>query len=64
MALREQRFFCDVFLRIKHWRLKMSADTGHTFIVGSLEKGRCESQDTHAMVSVGVFGLQSFVQEN
>ena len=35
-------FLCDVFLRLNGWKLKMSADTGYTFIVGSLEKGRCD----------------------
>ncbi|MFC1777567.1 type II toxin-antitoxin system death-on-curing family toxin [Pseudomonadota bacterium] len=35
-------FLSDVFLRLNGWKLKMSADTGHTFIVGSLEKGRCD----------------------
>ena len=35
-------FLCDVFLRLNGWKLKMSADAGYTFIVGSLEKGRCD----------------------
>ena len=35
-------FLSDVFLRLNGWKLKMSADAGHTFIVGSLEKGRCD----------------------
>ena len=35
-------FLCDVFLRLNGWNLKMSADTGYAFIVGSLEKGRCD----------------------
>ena len=35
-------FICDVFLRINGWKLKMSTDVGHTFIVGSLEEGRCD----------------------
>ena len=35
-------FLCDVFLRLNGWKLKMSADTAYTFIVGSLEKGRCD----------------------
>ena len=35
-------FLCDVFLRLNGWKLKMSADAGYTFIVGSLENGRCD----------------------
>jgi death-on-curing protein len=35
-------FLCDVFLRLNGWKLKMSADAGYTFIVGSLEKGCCD----------------------
>lgn len=35
-------FICDVFLRLNGWKLKMSADAGYTFIVGSLEEGRCD----------------------
>ena len=35
-------FLCDVFLRLNGWKLKMSADAGYMFIVGSLEKGRCD----------------------
>ena len=35
-------FLCDVFLRLNGWKLKMSADAGYTFIIGSLEKGRCD----------------------
>ena len=35
-------FLCDVFLRLNGWKLKMTADAGYTFIVGSLEKGCCD----------------------
>ena len=35
-------FICDVFLRINGWKLKMETEVGYTFIVGSLEKGRCD----------------------
>jgi death-on-curing protein len=35
-------FLCDVFLRLNGWKLKLGADAGHTFIVGSLEKGCCD----------------------
>ncbi|MDH4019593.1 MAG: type II toxin-antitoxin system death-on-curing family toxin [Xanthomonadales bacterium] len=35
-------FPCDVFLRLNGWKLKMTADVGHDFIVGSLEKGCCD----------------------
>ena len=35
-------FFCDVFLRLNGWRLRMSSEVGYTFIVGSLENGRCD----------------------
>ena len=31
-------FLCDVFLRLNCWKLKMSADAGYTFIVGSLKR--------------------------
>ena len=35
-------FICDVFLRLNGWKLKMDTEVGYTFIVGSLEKGRCD----------------------
>jgi death-on-curing protein len=35
-------FFCDVFLRLNGWKLGMTAETGYTFIVGSLENGCCD----------------------
>lgn len=35
-------FFCDVFLRLNGWKLKTDPEVGHSFIVGSLEKGRCD----------------------
>jgi len=35
-------FLSDVFLRLNGWKLKISADAGYAFIVGSLEKGRCD----------------------
>jgi len=35
-------FMCDVFLRINGWKLKMSAEVGYTFIVGSLKEGYCD----------------------
>ena len=34
-------FCCDVFLRLNGWKLKVTADAGHAFIVGSLEQGGC-----------------------
>lgn len=35
-------FISDVFLRLNGWKLKMDTEVGYTFIVGSLEKGRCD----------------------
>ena len=35
-------FISDVFLRLNGWKLSVDVDTGYTFIVGSLEKGRCD----------------------
>ncbi len=35
-------FICDVFLRLNGWKLKMDTEVGYKFIVGSLEKGRCD----------------------
>ena len=35
-------FICDVFLRLNGWKLRMNSDAGYTFIVGSLENGRCD----------------------
>lgn len=35
-------FISDVFLRLNGWKLRMSPKVGHTFIVGSLEKRRCD----------------------
>ncbi len=35
-------FTCDVFLRLNGWKLKVGADAGYQFIVGSLEKGQCD----------------------
>jgi death-on-curing protein len=35
-------FICDVFLRLNGWKLKVNTEVGYTFIVGSLEKGRCD----------------------
>jgi len=35
-------FICDVFLRLNGWKFNVSSDDGHKFIVGSLEKGRCD----------------------
>ena len=35
-------FICDVFLRLNGWKLEMDTEVGYTFIVGSLEKGRCD----------------------
>ena len=35
-------FICDVFLRLNGWKLKVETEVGYTFIVGSLEKGRCD----------------------
>ncbi|MFT5138762.1 MAG: death-on-curing protein [Rhodothermales bacterium] len=35
-------FTCDVFLRLNGWKLKVTADQGETFIVGSLERGECD----------------------
>lgn len=35
-------FTCDVFLRLNGWKLKVGAKAGHAFIIGSLQKGRCD----------------------
>jgi len=35
-------FCCDVFLRLNGWKLKVDANSGHAFIVGSLENGNCD----------------------
>ena len=35
-------FCCDVFLRLNGWKLRVTADAGHAFIVGSLEKHECD----------------------
>jgi len=34
-------FICDVFLRLNGWKLRIEVDAAHTFIVGSLEQGKC-----------------------
>ena len=35
-------FTCDVFLRLNGWKLKVTADEGEAFIVGSIERGECD----------------------
>ena len=35
-------FFCDVFLRLNGWKLKVDSDSGYDFIVGSLERRQCD----------------------
>lgn len=35
-------FACDVFLRLNGWKLTVNANTGFEFIVGSLERGKCD----------------------
>ena len=34
-------FVTDTFLRLNGWKLSVEADAAHSFIVGSLERGRC-----------------------
>lgn len=35
-------FASDVFLRLNGWKIVVDADEGHEFIVGSLERGKCD----------------------
>lgn len=35
-------FATDVFLRMNRWRLKVSPDDAHRFIVGMLDRGDCK----------------------
>lgn len=34
-------FACEVFLRLNGWKLQVSPDTAHRFIVSRLESGTC-----------------------
>jgi death-on-curing protein len=35
-------FASDVFLRLNGWKLKVTADEGEAFIVGSIERSECD----------------------
>jgi death-on-curing protein len=35
-------FASDVFLRLNGWKLKVTANQGDAFIVGSIERGECD----------------------
>lgn len=38
-------FVSDVFLRLNGWKIEAHVDEAHSFIVGSLEQGRCDYEN-------------------
>jgi death-on-curing protein len=38
-------FATDVFLRLNGWRIAVEADAAHTFLIGLLERGKCNFEN-------------------
>ena len=52
-------FGADVFLRLNGWQISVSADDGHAFIVGMLERGDCSFETILAWIQGSITALET-----
>ena len=51
-------FATDVFLRLNGWRLDVDAEEAHTFLIGLLERGRCDYEHLEPWIRQSLVRIQ------